>query len=76
MQYTTTLFISADQVDMQKELTLREIVKIISGVQGFLSCTCKNAYQTKRCTSFKSSIKRNSRYHNSLIFLNKQLLTI
>ncbi|XP_025405300.1 uncharacterized protein LOC112679628 [Sipha flava] len=71
MQRTTSYFISANQVDKQNELTLRETVKIISGGQGFLSCTCKSACQTKRFACFKSSIKCNSRCHNSLNCLNK-----
>jgi hypothetical protein len=71
MQRATIHFISADQVDKQNELTLRETVKIISGGQGFLSCTCKSACQTKRCAYFKSSIKCNSRCHNSFNCLNK-----
>jgi hypothetical protein len=71
MQRTTTQFISADQVDKQNELTLRETVKIIPGAQGFLSYTCKSACQTKRCAYFKSSIKCSSHCHNSLNCLNK-----
>jgi hypothetical protein len=61
MQWATTHFISTDQVDKQNELILRKTVKIISGVQGFLSCIYKSACQTKRCTCFKSSIKCNIR---------------
>ncbi|CAI6358520.1 unnamed protein product [Macrosiphum euphorbiae] len=71
MQHATANFILAEQVNKQKELTLRETVQVVSGGQGFLSCSCKSSCQTKRCVCFKTSIKCNSRCHNSFTCSNK-----
>jgi len=71
MQHATANFILAEQVDKQKELTLRESVQVVSGGLGFLSCSCKSACQTKRCVSFKCSLKCISRCHNLLSCCNK-----
>jgi len=71
MQHATENFILAEQVDKQKELTLHETVQIVSGGQGFLSCLCKSACQTKRCVCFKSNLKCNGRCHNSFFSSNK-----
>jgi len=71
MQHATANFILAEQVEKQKELTLRETVQVVSGGQGFLSCSCKSACQTKRCVCFKGGLKCNSRCHNSFSCSNK-----
>ncbi|KAL4097593.1 hypothetical protein QTP88_022338 [Uroleucon formosanum] len=66
MQHATANFILAEQVNKQKELTLR----LLSGGQAFLSCSCKSACQTKKCVCFKGSLKCNSRL-NSFSCSNK-----
>ncbi|XP_008178550.1 KRAB-A domain-containing protein 2-like [Acyrthosiphon pisum] len=71
MQHATANFILAEQVDKQKELTLCETVQVVSGGQGFLSCSCKSACQTKRYVCFKGGLKCNSRRHNSFSCSNK-----
>jgi hypothetical protein len=54
----TTQFLTTNQVDKSFEFSVQELIKKISGGQGFLSCTCKakTPCQSSRCTFFKNNI--------------------
>ncbi|KAL4136182.1 hypothetical protein QTP88_007746 [Uroleucon formosanum] len=48
-------FLTSDEIVLDKEQTVRETVTVITGGQGFSSCSCKSKSpcQTSRCTCFK-----------------------
>jgi len=66
-------FLTSDEIVLDKELTVRETVTVITGGQGFSSCSCKSKSpcQTSRCACFKKKILCNSRCHNSQPCKNK-----
>lgn len=39
--FEKTQFITTDQVDKNVKFSMREMIRHISGGQGFLSCSCK-----------------------------------
>jgi hypothetical protein len=47
------------------EFSVREMIKKMSGGQGFLSCSCKakTPCQSSRCACFKNNMLCNSLYH-------------
>jgi len=73
LKKSTTQFLTTDQVDKNVEFSVREIIKKISGGQGFLSCSCKanNPCQSSRCACFKNNMQCNSRCHNQSSCKNK-----
>ncbi|KAL4104802.1 hypothetical protein QTP88_020078 [Uroleucon formosanum] len=71
LQPATSNFINMTEVNKAKELSLREIVALKTGGQGFHSCNCKGKCETKKCTCFKSNLKCNSRCHNTTSCSNK-----
>lgn len=69
-----TSFISLDEVNKEKQLSIREAVGLTTGGQGFLKCSCKPG--KKQCNSAKCICKKNgvlcnSRCHQSLGCINK-----
>jgi len=51
-------FLKSDEIVLDKELTVREIVTVITGGQGFSSCSCKSKRpcQTSRCACLKKNV--------------------
>ncbi|KAF0702823.1 KRAB-A domain-containing protein 2-like, partial [Aphis craccivora] len=67
-------FLKSDEILLDKELTVRETVTVITEGQGFSSCSCKSKSpcQTSRCACFKKKVLCNSRCHNSQPCKNKE----
>jgi len=67
-------FITRDDIDFNKLLSLREAVKNCSGGQGFFQCSCRASNvqcNTKRCACKKANVLCNSRCHSSSPCVNK-----
>jgi hypothetical protein len=58
---------SRDEVPMEKEISVREAIKIvsISNGQGYKQCNCKTGKcgQGSKCNCYKDGVKCNSRCH-------------
>jgi hypothetical protein len=66
-------FLTNDEILLNKELTVRETVAVITGGQGFSSCSCKakSPCRHQDVPVLKKKMLCNSRCHNSQPCKNK-----
>lgn len=66
-------FLTIEEVQQEKEITIREAARLdsVGTGQGFFKCTCTTKCQSKKCKCLKEGVKCNSKCHSSLACCNK-----